>query len=389
MNKTPVVSFKTISINGYSGIKYYSRNLIRALAGLDIQLKLFTTFKQKGMVEELLGNMPNIDVQNRLPHPRALGRQLEFITSPWSDRKLISLARESSDMLHWLNPEFFHPSLSESAVTVHDMFPFYEDEWAHRAFGAGQAREQEMNRRIIETAGMIFVPSRETFNDVIKYVAGVNPDKIIVAPLAAGEAFRPVEPSPQVLGGYGLEKGEYFLFVSQLNPRKNLEGVLEAFSMLPPALKQKKKLAIVGGGSQARTEAAKSRISSLGLGSSVVMLKSVPDENLRHLYSGAICLVFVSFAEGFGLPVIEAMNCGCPVITSNVSSMAEVAENAALAVSPRDSREISMAMARLANDVSFRYVLSESGISHSRDFSWEKTALLHYRGYVKFIERNK
>jgi glycosyltransferase involved in cell wall biosynthesis len=168
------------------------------------------------------------------------------------------------------------------------------------------------------------------------------------------------------------------LFVGSEHPRKNLAGLLRAFALLKrgggnPGLR----LVKVGepGSAEARyRRATAALVGELGLGADVVFTGWVPDEDLRALYSGAVCTVLPSLAEGFGLPPLEAMACGCPVVVSNAGALPEIAGGAAVVVDPGDVEELARALHALAGDAAARAELSALGLARAARFSWGRTA---------------
>jgi glycosyltransferase involved in cell wall biosynthesis len=167
--------------------------------------------------------------------------------------------------------------------------------------------------------------------------------------------------------------GEYFLFVGTVEPRKNILGLLTAIEALRARRPDAPPLLLVGGegwGSAVYGERLKSAIAS----GAVLRPGYVPDDQMAELYKGALGLVYPSLYEGFGMPIIEAMAAGCPVITSDVSATAEAAQDAAMLVNPTDYEQLEHAMERLMDDAVLRDSLIKSGLARSRDFTWEKTA---------------
>jgi glycosyltransferase involved in cell wall biosynthesis len=164
---------------------------------------------------------------------------------------------------------------------------------------------------------------------------------------------------------------EYFLFVGTLEPRKNLRGLLEAYATLKKQEPDCPPLVLAGGvGWRVRDLLANLRALS---SSEVITLGYVPDHLIPVLYARALALVFPSFYEGFGLPALEAMASGCPVIGSNRSAIPEVLGDCGLLVDPYDSASIAAAMKRILEDASLRAQLSERGRNRARSFTWERT----------------
>jgi alpha-1,3-rhamnosyl/mannosyltransferase len=199
---------------------------------------------------------------------------------------------------------------------------------------------------------------------------GIDRKRIDVVHLAPDACFSP-RPSDQVeeyLRDKGLPR-EYLLFVGSMEPRKNLDGLIAALERCDADVP----LCIVGWegwGEKTWQEMVVSR----GLGERIFTLGYVSDDDLALLYSGALALVYPSYYEGFGLPILEAMACGCPVVCSNVSSMPEVAGNAALFFDPTDVNTICQALTMIVGDTELRKQLSNAGFTRSKFFSWKKAA---------------
>lgn len=163
--------------------------------------------------------------------------------------------------------------------------------------------------------------------------------------------------------------GRYLLYVGDSEPRKNLRRVLEAFAGIAADID------LVLAGKRAPTDLRlQSWIKELGLGGRVLTPGFVADVDLPLLYGAATAFIFPTLYEGFGFPIVEAMACGCPVITSDISSMPEVADGAALLVDPLSVTAIRSAMQRLTEDAGLRDRLAAAGLCRAADFSWEKSA---------------
>jgi len=176
----------------------------------------------------------------------------------------------------------------------------------------------------------------------------------------------------------GLEGSErspgarpYFVFTGTIEPRKNVGRIIAALASLPAV--DRPRLLIVGAdGAGAAT--VRALPATLGLDGDVEFLGRVPTEGVVDLYRGALALVYPSLMEGFGLPILEAMACGTPVITSNRSSMAEVAGDAAVLVDPGDESDIGRAMRRLAGDEGIRDSIRAAGLRRASAFTWRRAA---------------
>ena len=184
-------------------------------------------------------------------------------------------------------------------------------------------------------------------------------------------------PDPELLEGFlrGLDlvKGQFLLFVSSIEPRKNISRILDAYESLSPSFKRQNPLVFTGS-SGWKSEVVLERIKRLGDSGLVRYLGYTSDADLKFLYASAGALVFPSIYEGFGLPIIEAQAMGVPVVTSNLSCMPEVAGDAALLVDPYNVDDISGALEQVMLDEGLRQKLKASGLNNARQYSWGKTA---------------
>jgi len=223
-------------------------------------------------------------------------------------------------------------------------------------------------------ASHVLVDSLATKQDIIAHYR-IDAKKITVAYPGADEALKSVEDWGIIEAAkarYGID-GRYFLYLGRLQPRKNLSALVKAFSELLPKLTPDFKLVLAGKRGWL-TEALFSQIADLGLEERVLLPGYVADRDKAAILSGAEAFLFPSLYEGFGLPVLEAQACGCPVITSTTSSLPEVAGSSALLVDPADHIAIAEAMRRIVFDPGLRDQLSEAGYRNVGRFSWTSTA---------------
>lgn len=204
---------------------------------------------------------------------------------------------------------------------------------------------------------------------------GVPPEKVFAVPLGVSSAFFPrnERDCSKTLACHGLDFGRYILSVGTLEPRKNIPALIDAYSMLPAALQQRYPLVMVGmrGWLSSGLEARMQRLVEKGV---VKPLGYVPDAEMPVLYSGAAAFAFPSLYEGFGLPPLEAMACGVPVVCSESSSLPEVVGDAGLLVAPHDVGAISDALRRILEDRDFANKLVERGVQRAARFTWKRTA---------------
>lgn len=216
-------------------------------------------------------------------------------------------------------------------------------------------------------ARKILTISKASKDDIIKKY-GLPEDKVAVT--YPGIKFKSTMQNSKLLEEkYGIG-GDYILFVGTLQPRKNIERLIEAFSKIS---NKPIDLVVVGKKGWMYEDILKAP-KKFGVEDRVKFLDFVPDSDLSVLYKNALFFILPSLYEGFGLPVLEAMQYGCPVITSNVSSLPEAGGEAALYVDPLDTEDIAKKMSVLIKDDKLRREMIEKGLKQVRKFSWEKTA---------------
>lgn len=210
--------------------------------------------------------------------------------------------------------------------------------------------------------------------EMVKYLS-LSPENITVTPLGVDDNFRPI-PTPLLNGAlskYALKSGSYILYIGTLEPRKNITNLLRAYALLSPRLREQYPL-VLAGGMGWLMEGLDTEIAKLGIQSTTIKTGYVPREDLPSLYSGAAVFVYPSLYEGFGLPPLEAMACGTPVITSNVSSLPEVVGEAGIQVPPEDVERLSEEIESLLGDDQRRTFLIQKGLERAKQFTWERCA---------------
>ena len=274
------------------------------------------------------------------------------------------------DLFHGTNfwlPPVLH---ARGVITVHDLGFLVHPE-LHSP--AQRAIHGKLGRSLGRCARIIAV-SENTKRDLLKYYPYPS-DRIRVVPLAADPVFRPIR-DPAILSeakGRLALPTVFVLSVCTLEPRKNLIGLIRAFHHAIPRLPHDCKLVLAGGLSWGTGE-LRETLRQLRLDSRVVMTGFLTDVDLVALYNLTACLVYPSRYEGFGLPVVEAMACGAPVVCSNSSSLPEVAGDAAVLVPPEDITGLSQAIESFVNDPSKRNEFASHGMARAAAFSWSRTA---------------
>jgi glycosyltransferase involved in cell wall biosynthesis len=270
------------------------------------------------------------------------------------------LARLDADLIH--GPDFAVPYIARrpSVLTIHDLSPWMNRGWHHAAHRVRRRTPVLLEMGI---ATMIITPSNAVRKQAIERFR-LRPDRIIAIPEAAAPWFRPVElPSAN----------PYFVFVGTLEPRKNIPALLTAWR----EVRRTHAIDLVLAG---RTRAD---FAGVAEEPGLRLLGEIPDESLPALYSGAVAFVYPSLYEGFGLPVLEAMQCGAPVIAS--SAVAEAAGDAALYADGPDA--LTRAMLQIAEHPEQRAEWRERSLARAAQFSWERTARLTHAVYVEAVKR--
>ena len=263
-------------------------------------------------------------------------------------------------LFHGTNFAVPYFSRRPTVMTIHDLSP-----WMNPAWHAGANRVRKRSPRMANLATMIVTPTEAVRKEAIERF-GITPGNVAVTPLAAGIHFRPVPLPPG---------NPYFVFVGTLEPRKNIPMLLEAWR----SVREKSGVDLVLAG---RRRADFPRVMPEG---GLRILGEVSETELPALYSNAVAAIYVSKYEGFGLPVLEAMQCGAPVIVSRDAALAEVSAGAAIAVS--SATELAEAMRGLLRNPAMRAGRSSRSLARARDFSWAATARLTYEVYREAAAR--
>ncbi len=263
------------------------------------------------------------------------------------------------------------PARPRLSTTLHDLTAWILPE-CHMP--ANVAAEKEFAERVLKRASGILADSESTKRDAIR-ILGIPPEKIRVVYLGVPPEYFsvPVESVDRVKAAYKLTR-PYFLFVGTIEPRKNVDTLLAAWDGMSASFRHQNELVIAGMAGW-RSEATMRRLFQAEHDESGIRyLKYVPEADLPGLTAGAKAFVYPSLYEGFGIPVAQAMAAGCPVITSNVSSLPEVAGDAALLIDPRSVSELRSAMAAIDESSDFRTCLAAASITRSQCFKWETAA---------------
>jgi glycosyltransferase involved in cell wall biosynthesis len=347
---------------GRTGVGYYTEHLLQHLA---------REIVNTGDELIVVSNKP-IDTQAPLPaHVRVHDGHRFPIRIGWMQLRAASaLEALRPDVAHFTNGMIPMGSPVATVVTVHDMsLRLYPN--------CHPVRRVLLNRPLmhvaIRQASAIVTVSNSARRDLLR-LHGVAADRVAVVHEAASPVFRPMTDRARledVRARYGLPR-QFLLYVGTIEPRKNLARLMSAFAEarrrgIPHHL-------VCAGPYGWSSRDLAGRIERLGIRDAVHFTGYVPFEHLPSIYNLAEFFAFPSLYEGFGLPVVEAMACGIPVLTSNTSSLGEVAGDAAETIDPMSTDAIADGIVRLASDAELRRDRSERGLARARSFSWTQTA---------------
>jgi len=252
---------------------------------------------------------------------------------------------------------------------MHDLIPLDRPEWFSPRFAAWY---KWLLPRLAKQVRHIIAVSEFTKHRVVELLA-VPHEKVTVIPNGVDERFSP-RPEEEILcmrQSLGITCPAYLLYVGNLEPRKNLQRLLQAWAIAQSSLPPEIELVVAG----AKGSSLVFEECSLGaLPARVQFTGYVADEQLPALYAGSLALVYPSLYEGFGLPPLEAMACGTPVVTSANTSLPEVVGDAAILVDAEDAESIADAIIRIASGDSLRGELRRRGLQRAKEFTWERTA---------------
>jgi glycosyltransferase involved in cell wall biosynthesis len=279
------------------------------------------------------------------------------------------LARIRPVLYHALAPSLPSRSPCPVAVTVHDMIPWAFGGWRM----LGERLRHRVARRLLAGADLILAVSNSTKADVVR-IAGADESRVRVVYEGVDPSFMPrLGAAERVKERWGVS-GPYLLFVGALDVRKDPRGLLRAWRTATAAGLSAPLVVAGEPGRQAPSEMGGAR-----------MLGHLEGDELVDLLSAAGCLLFPSLYEGFGLPALEAMACGCPVVAYRNSSLPEVVGDAGILVPNRDAEGLGTAAAELLRDVSRRRLLIEKGLAQAKRFSWKETARQTIDGYRSLV----
>jgi glycosyltransferase involved in cell wall biosynthesis len=357
------------------GIGTYVRNLVRHLAPLDGETTyfLFCNRGDEATLRDLAENF--VPVVDDSP-----GYSLsEHVSIP------VKLRRLGADLFH--APHYVVPLLcrTRSVVTIHDcihlLFPQYLPSrmaWAYARFMMGSA---------IRRSTVVLTVSEASRRDILRFYPDADPERVQVVPNAI---------DPFVLDDPGQEetervreryqiRGRFVLYAGNIKPHKNLDRLIAAFGLLKQRPGHEDVKLLIIGDEVNRYGSLRRSVESARIRQDVRFFGFVPDRTLAALYRLASVFAFPSLYEGFGLPPLEAMACGTPVVTSRISSLPEVVGDAALLVDPYSIEDIAMGLERALGDDALRAELAIRGPARAQTFSWDRSVRAIHAVYMKAL----
>jgi len=301
--------------------------------------------------------------------------------SPTEAYKLARSIRSEGSIVHLPNQHFARYALFLNRpfiVTVHDLvrccFNFDRESVSEKML-------LNLDKRYIKRANHIIAVSESTKSDLVNYLKIPESKISVIYNGVDHNVFKPYRVRPYHVR---LHYRQYILYVGSERRRKNLGRLFEAFAALKPEFPD---LMLVKVGSLGRCKEFRSQtletLSRLGITEDVIFIDHVSEKDLAYYYSSAALLCYPSLYEGFGFPPLEAMACGCAVVTSNTSSLPEVVGEAGIMVNPYDTRSLAQAMRQVLTDSELRDSMVRKGLEQSKKFSWERTAELTLQVYNK------
>jgi len=372
----------SFAINDQSGIGRYSKNLIKNILKFDknnhyvLFFNFFNNKKYKlSKIDELIGQSKNVKtIINNFP-----GKIKDWL---WDNTVIspIDLFFKNIDIYHAVcfqaMPDKI-PKNIKTILTIHDLTYFLD-----KKFHLDKTNYYiSKTKKAIKNANYIISDSLSTKKDIIKYFP--NHAEISVIPLGIEENFFQILDKKNNIKSKYTNSKEYLLSVATIEPRKNLKKLIESYSNLPINIQDKYKLLLVG---------KKGWEDLLNINNkNVITTGFVSDSDLLNIYSSAKIFLYPSLYEGFGLPPLEAMAQKIPVITSNISSLPEVVNNAAIKINPSNVDEIRNSIIKLLSDKILYKHYQQAGFKNAKLFSWDKTTqntLKIYNNVFKQIYKN-
>ncbi len=358
------------AVNQRAGIGRYTRQLVKNLLRPDSEdyFSLFTFYGDEKGFSQDVGSAEKVEFKSKHYPGRffrfmlfalyATGLSPDFLVSPL-------------DLFH--SPDHVFPACKKipTVLTIHDLaFLIYPENYTR----INRRYLMAMIPKSVRNARKIITDADNTKKDLVRLLK-VPEEKIHVIHPGIESRFRPMskDNGTEIRARYYVPNDFYLLYVGTLEPRKNLANLIKAYYEIKNNKGIQHKLVICGAAGWLYQKLFK-LVVELDLQNDIVFTGHIPDEHLPAVYSRAELLIYPSIYEGFGLPPLEAMACGIPVICSNTSSLPEVVGDAAILIDPYNIEKIAEAMIRVISDEDLKSELKEKGLKRAKAFTWEKTA---------------
>ncbi|MCM8821338.1 MAG: glycosyltransferase family 4 protein [Candidatus Omnitrophica bacterium] len=345
----------------HGGNERYAEGLLKGLSEIDTNQFKFTVFlNEKARVPDFLKNNPAFKFRRVSSNP---GKRFLFDLPT-------NVKKSGIDLLHTQYHIPFSINIP-SVITLHDVSYLTHPEF----FPISERLKMKfMMPYSIRKAKKIITVSEFSKKEILKMYKNVG-EKICAIYNGISDDFKPANNAEiqQTLEKYQIRK-PYILTVSNLQPRKNLKGLIDSFSRIQRKNSEFFCSLVIVGKKLWLYDDIFTEVRNSEFKEKIIITGYLENRDLISLYSGAEMFVYVSFYEGFGFPPIEAMACGCPVITSNTSSLSEITGDASIKVNPENSEEIASAIARLYQNKKLKENLIEKGFMQAKKFSWKECA---------------
>ena len=380
------------------GYGRYTRELLRALLALDPHHTYWLFLDAQTAAQS--HDLPTDRRVRRVVVPTsqaatqgaaAAGRR--SLRDMWAMSRAVSRHARGLDLFFFPSVYTFYPvwGLSKVILTIHDAIPEHYPQYIFPHWWNRLLWETKV-RGAIRQADLIATVSRQARRDIVQSF-GVPEAAVWVVPDAVSPEFHPVEnraASQTVLARYGVPGGRYILYVGGISPHKNLATLIQAYaSLIQTTPHQDVNLVLVGDFQHdvffSSYPAIRQRIHDLGLADRILTAGFVPDADLVHFYTGAAVFVLPSLDEGFGLPALEAMACGAPVIASRAGALPEVVGTAGLFFHPTAPDELTACLSQVLGDDHLRQTLQARGLQRARQFTWVRSAQAALQGFETVV----
>ncbi len=341
-----------------TGIGNYILNLISNLLTIDKKNKYYLYYRKKIKKNQFLNfNVPSLSFEP----------------------KLSIFNKNKPDIFHDPSFKYIKIGKSKCLITIHDIVVAKKEDYTSTRF-----KKQQMPKltKAIYKSDWIITVSEFTKKELLKYFP-IKKDKI--TPVYHGvnsNLFKPGLKSPDFIKSNNLPK-RYLFFVGNIEKRKNLFTIIKSFEKIHK--KEKDLYLILAGKNGYAGEEIRAFIKKSPINNSIIELDYIPNNKLPLFYQNAELFIFPSYYEGFGIPILEALACGCPVITSNITAMPEAGGDAVVYVNPFDYDEIADKTLHLLHNKKLKQTLRNKGLKHIKNFTWEKTARKTLEVYQQLV----